>query len=273
MPFRAMRTKLGATRVGQGERTIVLANGLGTSQDTWRFVLDSLASRAVVVRFDHAGMSPATEAAFDPHRHNSLHAFADDVLALLDEQDLRDVLMIGHSVSGTVGAIAAAAAPERIARLVTIGASARYLNDTETGYIGGIGEDAVNEILTAAASNFQAWASGYAPMAVGVEGAAGGVEEFTNYLLRMRPDIALQTLRSIFYGDYRDVFRRVSQPVTVVQSAHDMVVPQSAAEFMRDALPRGELVVMQARGHVPQRTAPQETAVVLGRVIDQWLES
>jgi sigma-B regulation protein RsbQ len=269
MSSRTMWDTLGATRVGTGNRTIVLANGLGTSQDTWRYVVSAFASRAQIVRFDPVGMSPDTTDAFDVTRHDSLYGYADDVMAMLDDVGLRRVLYIGHSVGGMIGLIAAAAAPDVIDRLVTIGASCSYLDRDD--YEGGFSEEAMEGILAAAQSDFRSWAAGFAPLAVGPEGTAEGVEEFTNYLRRMRPDVGLRTLRTIMLGDYRAVPARVQQTVTVLQPTQDIVVPWTAAEYLASQLPNGELVAMQARGHVPQLTAAAELIDQLRRVIDPWL--
>lgn len=64
-----------------------------------------------------------------------LSAHGRDVVALLEREDLRDVVLVGHSYSG--GAITAAAemAPERIARLVYLDADVPQ--DGVSGFAGG----------------------------------------------------------------------------------------------------------------------------------------
>ena len=47
-----------------------------------------------------------------------------------------DVVFVGHSVSAMIGVLAAAAEPERFARLVLVGPSPRYIDDD--GYVGGL---------------------------------------------------------------------------------------------------------------------------------------
>ena len=270
MGSHTMWSALGATRVGSGPRTIVLANGLGTSQDTWRHVVSALETRAQLVRFDYPGLVPTTEPTLDVVRHSSLYGYADDVIALLREAELADTLFVGHSVSGMIGLIAAAAAPECIARVVTIAASCSYLNHDDDGYFGGFTPASMNDILDVAARDFRSWAAGFAPLAVGPEGTAEGIAEFTNYLRRMRPDIGLRTLRTIMLGDYRTVPSRVMQPVTVLQPEHDIVVPMSAAEYLAAHLPHGTLITLRSRGHVPMLTSPDVVIAQLQHALDTW---
>lgn len=268
MPQTSVQERLAATVSGAGDRVIVLANGLGTSQATWAQVEPSLAARARVVRFDYPGMGAARAADFDPDAYATLYGYADDLVALLEELDVRDALLVGHSVSGMIGGIAAAAAPDRIARLVMIGASPRYVDDGD--YRGGFSRDAVEGLLQAAAADFSAWATGFAPLAVGPDATPDGIAHFASYLRMMRPDIALHVLRTVFLGDYREVLPRITQPVTVVQALEDVAVPMAVAEYLAARLPHAHLTLLQARGHVPHLTAAPAVEEALRYVVDGW---
>jgi sigma-B regulation protein RsbQ len=261
-----LTSPLRATVAGTGERVLVLGNGLGTNQRTWRHVVAALAPECRLVRFDYAGTPDADGVEFDFDRYGTLHGHADDVLALLDDLDLRDATWVGHSVSGTIGLIAAAAAPERIGRVVTVSASPRYLDDPGTGYVGGFSAAEVAEVLRAAAADYHAWVGGFSPLAVGGD-RPGAVEEFASSLRRMRPDVAHRTLTAVFTGDYRAVLPRVLQPVTVVQPAADVAVPTAVGRYLAAALPNAAYRELRAEGHVPQLTAPEELVPLLREAV------
>ena len=55
--------------------------------------------------------------------------------------------------------------PERFERMVFVGASPRYLNDT--GYVGGFDQSDINALYSAMSSNYQAWASGFSGLVMG----------------------------------------------------------------------------------------------------------
>ena len=54
----------------------------------------------------------------------TLPDYVDDLVALLDEHDLHDVVLVGHSQGGVVALAAAAVAPHRIAQVVLLDAPA-----------------------------------------------------------------------------------------------------------------------------------------------------
>ena len=256
-----MANILNASVVGRGEAVLVLANGLGTNQQTWRHIVAAFAEEYRILRFDYVGTPDATLATFDTRRYRTLHGHADDVIALLDELGIADATWVGHSVSGTIGLLAAVAAPELISRLVLISASPRYLDDV--GYVGGFSRDQIDELIAAAIGDFHTWVGGFSPAVLGSAGSPEHVKEFSSYLLRMRPDIAYQTLETIFSSDHRDILPRVTQPVSIVQSQNDVAVPMAVGRYLADQLPHAILHEMRAEGHLPHLTAPEEVIAIV----------
>ena len=260
---------LNASVTGDGDHTVVLANGLGTNQQTWRHVVDALKGTYRIVRFDYVGTPDADLAAYEPHRYASLHGHADDVVALLDALDLSNITFVGHSVSGMIGALASLAAPDRFAGMVFISASPRYIDDGD--YVGGMSRGTVDDILAAAASDYHAWVGGFSPLAVGPAHAPELIDEFASYLRRMRPDVASQTLHTVFTSDFRHILPRVHTPVVVVQSQSDVAVPAVVARYLAGHLPNATLHELKATGHVPQLTDPAEVVTVLEKTLEKIL--
>src|SRR5688572_14440883 len=131
---------------------MLFAHGFGCDQNMWRYVAPEFEDRFRVVLFDHVGAGGSDPSAYDPARHDTLAGYADDVLAICRELDLRDVVFVGHSVSAMIGALAAIAEPDRFAKLVLVGPSPRYIDDR--GYTGGFTEDDIAELLESLESNY-----------------------------------------------------------------------------------------------------------------------
>lgn len=258
---------LNATLHGSDGRIVVLANGLGTNQHTWRHVIRALSRHVRVVTFDYVGSPDGDLARYHAERYASLHGFVDDAVELLDALELEDVTWVGHSVSGMIGLLAAVAAPDRIGRLVTIAASPRYLDDPATGYAGGYDAATIDGLLAAVSADYHAWVGGFSPVVVGRADCPDSVEEFASYLRRMRPDVAQRMLTTIFTGDYRSVLPRVTQPVCVIQTTADAAVPMAVGRYLAGHLPRGTYRELRAAGHVPQLTAPDELCALLREVL------
>jgi sigma-B regulation protein RsbQ len=263
-----MQQRLGVTITGDGDQVVVLANGLGTSQYTWRHVAAALESRARIVRFDNVCSPSAPPGGYREELYGTLFGYVDDLVALLDELDLRDVLLVGHSVSGIIGLLAAVAAPERIGKLILVCSAPRFLEDVD--FHAGLPRHAVDEILQAAQHDYIGWARSFARTAIGRRARPEHEREFADQLAAMRPDIALRALQAIFFGDYRAVLPRVQQPVVVLHSPLDQAVPSSAGEYLVQQLPNARLVPLQFAGHVPQLTAPSEVTDAITQVLAAW---
>ena len=79
--------------------------------------------------FDYVGAGKSDLSAYDPRRYGSLQGYAQDMLDICEALDLRDVILVGHSVSSVISILAANRAPERFERLILVGPSASYIND------------------------------------------------------------------------------------------------------------------------------------------------
>ncbi len=80
----------------QDGRPMLFAHGFGCDQNMWRYVAPRFADDFRVVLFDHVGAGASDLSAYDPARYSSLAAYADDVVAICRELDLRDVVFVGH---------------------------------------------------------------------------------------------------------------------------------------------------------------------------------
>ena len=91
--------------------------------------------------------------------------------------------------------------------MVTFFCFFRYLNDKD--YFGGFEQEDLNQLFEAMQSNFKAWVSGFAPLAVGADIDSMAVQEFGRTLFNIRPDIAFSVARTIFQSDLRNMLPKV----------------------------------------------------------------
>jgi sigma-B regulation protein RsbQ len=80
------------------------------------------------------------------------------------------VVFVGHSVSATIGLLAAAKAPERFVANVMVGPSPCYLNDGD--YVGGFDRADMETMLAAMEDDFPSWTQRMAPILMGASGSA-----------------------------------------------------------------------------------------------------
>jgi sigma-B regulation protein RsbQ len=240
---------------------MVLAHGFGCDQNMWRFVAPAFAGDHRVVLFDHVGAGGSDLSAYDPERYGSLDGYADDVLEICDELDLRELVFVGHSVSAMIGVLAAARRPERFGALVLVGPSPRYIDDE--GYVGGFGEQDIEELLDALDSNYLGWSSQMAPVIMGNPDRPELGGELTASFCRTDPGIARQFARVTFTSDNRGDLARVDVPTLVLQCSDDVIAPTPVGEYVHRHIRGSEMVVLQATGHCPNLSAPDETAAAI----------
>lgn len=248
---------------GDGGRTLVLLHGFGTDQDAWHHVLPGLLPEFRVVLLDLAGAGPNAAETFDAARYADLESHADDLLAILDELGVRDALFVGASMGGMIGVLAAIEQPAMFQRLILLGASPRYLNDA--GYEGGFDQAALDGIFGAMSGNYQAWVSGFAPVAVRRPPEDNAAREFAASLFALRPDIALSTARTVFQSDLRDRLKLLRRPARILQMRNDIAVPIAVGTYLARHLAQAEMEILPAEGHLPHLSAPDVVAAALQR--------
>jgi sigma-B regulation protein RsbQ len=244
-----------------GGQPLVFLHGFGCDQHMWRFVEPAFADRYRTVLLDHVGFGGSDLSAYDPQRHGSLQGYAQDVLEVCEALDLRDVVLVGHSVSAMIGALAAIEQPDRFAGLVMVGPSPRYLDDD--GYVGGFAAADIDELLDSMDSNYLGWSSAMAPVIMGNADRPELGEELTNSFCRTDPEIARAFARVTFLSDNRADLPRVPTPALVLQCSADVIAPQSVGEYVHAHLPHSTYRLLDATGHCPNLSAPEETIAAM----------
>jgi sigma-B regulation protein RsbQ len=246
---------------------IVFAHGFGCSQDMWRFVAPAFADDHRVILFDHIGAGGSDLAAYDPERHASLRGYAADVVEILTELEVRDATFVGHSVSSMIGVLAEIAAPERIAQLVLLCPSPRYVNDG--AYRGGFSQRDMEELLDMLERNYVDWATTLAPTIMGNPDQPELTAELHDSFCRTEPTIAQRFARATFLADNRLDLPKVRARTLVLQSGDDAIAPPEVGRYVADHVPLSELLVMDVSGHCPNLSAPHATIAAIRGFLDR----
>ncbi|MET7772736.1 alpha/beta hydrolase [Nocardia sp. NPDC005366] len=259
------RNNVVVTGSGDGP-TLLLAHGFGCDQNLWRSVVPALAQRFRVVLFDHVGAGRSDTSAWSPERYASLDAYAEDLIEICAELDLRDVVLVGHSVSAMIAVLAVNRAPERFAKLVLLTPSPRYIDDGD--YRGGFSRADIDELLDSLDSNYLGWSAAMAPVIMGNPDRPELGDELTESFCRTDPVIARVFAQATFLSDNRADLPKVKIPTLVIQTAQDAIAPPEVGRFVHDQIPASELVTLDATGHCPQLSAPELTAAAIAAFAD-----
>jgi sigma-B regulation protein RsbQ len=242
--------------------TIMLAHGFGCDQKLWRLVVPELLPNFRVVLFDHVGSGAADPTAWNAERYASLQAYADDILEIMSELDLRDVTFVGHSVASMMGVLAVATDPSRFAKLVLLTPSPRYIDDGD--YRGGFSRADIDELLESLDSNYLGWSAAMAPVIMGAPERPDLAEELTDTFCRTDPACARVFARATFLSDNRADLQRISLPTLVIECEQDAIAPREVGAYVHGHISGSELVTLNTTGHCPHLSAPQATATAIG---------
>ena len=244
---------------------MLFAHGFGCDQNMWRLVVPAFADAHRLVLFDHVGAGQSDTSAYDRRKYATLDGYATDVLEICRELQLSDVIFVGHSVSAMIGVLAAKREPERFKALVLVGPSPRYINDGE--YFGGFSQQDIEGLLSSLESNYLGWSSSMAPVIMGNPDRPELGAELTDSFCRTDPEIARRFAKVTFMSDNRADLPRLRTPALVLQCTNDAIAPVAVGEYVRDALPNSSYVLLNATGHCPNLSAPDDTAKAIAAFV------
>lgn len=236
--------------------TIIFAHGFGTDKNAWNSVKKAFSADYKLVLYDNIGAGNSDPNAYSPIKYNALNTYADDLIAIAEELALTDAIVVAHSVSSMIALLAAVKKPQHFSKMVLIGASPRYLDDEN--YTGGFNQPVLNDMFDNMKSNYFAWVSGFSAAAMGNPDKPELGEAFAETLSAIRPDIALAVAKVIFESDIRSELSKLQKPTLLVQAHKDTAVPEAVAVYLHENISNSTLAYVNATGHFPHISAPQE---------------
>lgn len=246
---------------------MLFAHGFGCDQNMWRYITPAFEKDFRIILFDYVGSGNSDRAAFSPGKYASLDGYASDVLDVIHALDLQRVIFVGHSVSSMIGVLAANQEPERFDRLILIGPSPRYINDE--GYVGGFERKDIDGLLEMMDRNFIGWANFLAPAIMKNADRPELGEELTSSFCSTDPVVARKFAEATFMADNREDLAQVKVPALILQCSDDMVAPLQVGEYVSRRIGGSTLRIMEATGHCPHMSHPDETI----RLMDEYLRS
>lgn len=250
--------KIHAVERGSG-LPVVLAHGVTNDHRTWFHQLEDLPSRGIrAVAFDQRGhgRSSVGDAGF------GVGPLAEDLRAILEELDLRNAVLVGHSMGGMgVQALAChfpEVVEERVAGLVLVGTSSHALRFWRS----------IDRIPERFLHGSEAWFDrlmlhddlGYLTTRLGLgrRPHSSHVELVRRMVLECPLDTRGRATRALMGYDVRGLLGDVAVPVLVVCGTRDVLTPVAASRRIVEALPTAELRLLRGSGHMPMLEAADQ---------------
>jgi pimeloyl-ACP methyl ester carboxylesterase len=242
--------------IGTGDRAVVLIHCWGCSSHYWDAVVPVLSRHVRVVTLDLAG-----HGASGKNRSMwTVHAFAEDVHAVVEKLGLARVVLVGHSMAGPIALETALLIPERVVGISPIDTMKRASSsmseadrkkffDRMRGDFPGVTEKLVR---------------GFFPP----NAPADVVERVVKDELAQDPTIAVPILDAAFSYPDADSLRRIHAPIHAIESD----LSPTDATGNRTLAPQFEASIIPGTGHWPMLEAPARFAAMLDDVVTEWLD-
>lgn len=263
-----VRTRDGGTvhalETGTG-RPLVMLHGVTLRADLWAPQFNGLAERFRMVAVDlrgHGGSVPG-EGGF------GLSRLGDDLEDLLVALDLRDAIVVGHSMGGMTLMTFCVDHPATLAERV---AGTVYLDTVAHQVFPPLLDRPLRRLIARGSAHVAAGGSmpagGSAPvwlarLAFGARPSRRAVEIVAEMGASMDPAWMLASLDQMFDHDVRAGLARVRTPTVVVVGSRDLLTPVPADRRVARLVAGSELVVLERAGHQVMQERPDELAEIL----------
>ena len=256
-----IRKKYNINLAGHHGQPMLFAHGYGCDQHMWRYVVPAFEEDFKVILFDHIGSGGSDHSFYQKSKYATLEGYSNDILEICHGLHLKDTIFVGHSVSAMIGILAAIKDPSPFSHLILVAPSPCYINDGD--YIGGFSREDIDGLLVALESNYLGWSAQMAPAIIGNLDRPELGEELTNSFCRTDPDIAKNFAKATFLSDNRQELPQLKVPSLILQCSEDLIAHKTVGKYMKKHIPQSEMVIMDATGHCPNLSAPEETVACI----------
>ncbi|WP_338250652.1 alpha/beta fold hydrolase [Dictyobacter halimunensis] len=244
------------TRKGSGTKTLVLVHGWQVSSAVWNLVADELSRKyqLIIVDLRGAGASNAAPGPYTVEQHS------EDLFNLVQSLELKNFVLVGHSMGGAIAQRFAADHCELLVGLIVIAsvpASGLELPaDFQAFFRSAAGNRSQTEAL---------WKVFIAnPLAA---------ETFTMLLdssMTVKPEACLESFDSWRQLNFADEVKRIMTPTLVIApEADNPMTPDFLREKIVALIPNSRLRVIEKTSHYAQLEQPQELGKLITHFVDE----
>lgn len=239
---------------GTGDVVLVFLHGWMGDTTWWEPQLAYFASRYRVVAIDLAGHGKSGRG----RTTWTIPAFAEDVKAVADRLGLKQMVLVGHSMSGPVSVEAARLLGDRVVALVPVDTlhdvQRRMSADEKARVLGDLRRDFHGSVRTYLRG------VAFAPTS-----PPHVVKRVLAQIDQVPPDLGLPILEAALEYDVRPAIRQVRVPIRAINADLQPTALQINRTYARDF----DVILIPGVGHWPMLEAPERFNAALDRVLQK----
>ncbi len=247
--------------VGQGP-VMVCNNGVGVSTFFWRYTIDQFAGTHTVLTWDYRGHGRSDPLPDPTTGDVTMPRHARDLLTVLDAAEVKEAMILGHSMGCQVALEAYRLAPERILGMVLVlGTAGRALetfmgNPRSPAYFRAAGRiirrlgDRTHALVRPVLHSPVAWAfTRRAQLVDPLYASHDDMQPYLDHLATIDMRMFIRTVLAMQDHDAWDVLPRLRVPVLVIGAERDAFTPISLSKDMARRIPGAEMIVLADASH------------------------
>jgi pimeloyl-ACP methyl ester carboxylesterase len=253
---------------------VVLMHGVTLQWWVWSATIRLLRERYRVIAWDMRGHGASVAG-----RHGvTLEDAASDLAEVLESLDLRDCIVVGHSMGGMVAGRFAAqyhdVLAERVSGLLFLATSAAPLSikglagglSASAGVVARMGKASVRNPRLAYHWRDTDVSAAMVRLAFGHRPTARMVDDVRKMLAETSNQTLAESGAAIADHDVRDELAAVAVSTMVVVGDQDRLTPPGHARALAELVPGTELVVLPGIGHQVMQEAPAELVAAIDQL-------
>jgi len=246
---------------------VVLIHGYPVSGRAWDKQVPALLEAGYrVITYDRRGFGASSQ----PATGYDYDTFAADLHALLEHLDLRDAVLVGHSMgTGEVTRYLARYGPARVAKGVLVAPIPPYLRQAPDNP-GGVPQRVFDGFAAAAAADTPAWMKGFLDTFYNIDTLRGTLVSDQAWQASWNLAVTASATAAIacigtWTTDFRDDLPQIDVPVLVIQGDADQVLPiDKTGQRLPGLLKDAHLTVIEGGPHaIPWTHAAQVNTALL----------
>jgi pimeloyl-ACP methyl ester carboxylesterase len=240
---------------GAGAPALLFVHCWCCDHSFWDAQAPHFAEKYKVVTLDLGGHGDSGQ----KREHWSIPAFGQDGVAVVEQLNLDQVVLIGHSMGGPVILEAARRMPERVIGLVGVD----NFHDMDERY----SEEQFEEFLRPMRANFKEATENFVRTMFPVTADSELVERVISDMSSAPPEVGVGAMEAIFHW-YRDDFLTVSQEIKAPLRCINSDFYPTNVEANRRYFPSFEVSIMPGVGHFVQ----MEDSETFNRLLEEAVE-
>ncbi len=248
---------------GSGDQTIIFIHGLGSYLKAWYKNIEGLKGDYRCIAIDLPGYGKSSK---QPHS-GKMSFYAEVVKNIIDQLDLKNVVLTGHSMGGQISMMAAINYPEKIQKLILADPAGfesftegqkQWFRDVMT--VDGVLKTTVEQIQTNLAYNFYNVPDD-AEFMITDRIAMRSADDFENYCYTV-----VQSVHGMVDEPVIDILDQITQPTLIIFGEQDNLIPNrflnpgrtvDIANIGDEKIPDSKLVIIPRAGHFVQFEKPE----------------